>query len=148
MPNNFKFSARSRKALEGVHPDLVRVVTRALAISQVDFMVIEGVRTPERQAVLFAQGRTAPGAIVTWARTSNHFVSTKTGFGHAVDLLPAPYDWKATRPFDAVATAMFQAAKEEGVRIRWGADWDKDGYWREKGEIDSPHFELDARSYS
>jgi peptidoglycan L-alanyl-D-glutamate endopeptidase CwlK len=37
---------------------------------------------------------------------------------------------------------MFAAAKELGVSIRWGADWDNDGNYREKGEYDSPHFEL------
>jgi peptidoglycan L-alanyl-D-glutamate endopeptidase CwlK len=42
----------------------------------------------------------------------------KDGFGHAVDLLPVPYDWKKAKPFDRVAAAMFAAAKELGVAIR------------------------------
>jgi peptidoglycan L-alanyl-D-glutamate endopeptidase CwlK len=64
------------------------------------------------------------------------------GYGHAVDLLPAPYDWKDTRPFDQVAAAMEAAADELGIDIRWGADWDEDGNARERGETDSPHFEI------
>jgi peptidoglycan LD-endopeptidase CwlK len=138
----FSFSQRSRNALSGVHPRLVAVVERALAISKVDFMVIEGVRTPERQRELYAQGRTKPGRKVTWTLNSNHFVNSRTGYGHAVDILPAPYDWKDLRPFDQVAKAMMQAASELNVPIRWGADWDRDGNPRERGETDSPHFEL------
>jgi peptidoglycan L-alanyl-D-glutamate endopeptidase CwlK len=146
----FRFSARSRAALAGVHPDLVRVVERALALSRVDFMVIEGVRTPARQRELYAQGRTKPGPKVTWTMNSNHFVKAD-GFGHAVDLLPAPYDWKIDDPkstpeiddnFALVAAAMYRAADELGVRIRWGANWDGDRQWRERGETDNPHFEL------
>lgn len=130
--------------LRGVHPDLVRVVTKAITLTKVDFRVIEGVRTPERQRELYAQGRTKPGPVVTWTLNSNHF-RQRDGFGHAVDLLPAPYDWKATAPFDEVARAMRQASAVLGVPIRWGADWDRDGHSREKGETDSPHFELAAR---
>ena len=46
----FRFSARSEARLEGVHPDLVRVVRAALGHSAVDFTVVEGLRTPARQA--------------------------------------------------------------------------------------------------
>ncbi|KQS55884.1 hypothetical protein ASG17_07490 [Brevundimonas sp. Leaf363] len=137
----FALGATSRGRLSGVHPQLVRVVERAIEISPVDFKVIEGVRTPARQKELYAQGRTKPGPVVTWTVNSNHFVKAD-GFGHAVDLLPSPYDWKATGPFDQVSRAMFEAAKQLGVKIRWGADWDQDGKPRERGESDSPHFEL------
>jgi peptidoglycan L-alanyl-D-glutamate endopeptidase CwlK len=37
---------------------------------------------------------------------------------------------------------MLKAAEELGVDIRWGADWDEDGNPRERGESDSPHFEI------
>lgn len=137
----FALGAASRTRLSGVHPKLVQVVERAIEISKVDFKVVEGVRTPERQKELYAQGRTKPGPKVTWTLNSNHFKKVD-GFGHAVDLLPAPYDWKDTKPFDVMAEAMFAAAKELGVVIRWGANWDQDGKPREKGESDSPHWEL------
>jgi peptidoglycan L-alanyl-D-glutamate endopeptidase CwlK len=138
----FSFGARSLENMVGVHPKLVRVLNLAIKKSKVDFMVIEGVRSLARQKQLYAQGRTTPGKVVTWTLNSNHFKKAD-GFGHAVDILPAPYDWKDTAPFDAVADAMFAAAKELGVRIRWGADWDRDGKPRERGETDSPHWELD-----
>ncbi len=139
--SRFSLGAQSRARLKGVHPQLVRVVERAIELTTVDFMVLEGVRTPQRQRELYAQGRTKPGPVVTWTLTSNHFVKAD-GFGHAVDLCPWPVDWTDLKKFDAISRAMFAAAEELGVRIRWGADWDRDGKPRERGETDSPHFEL------
>ena len=138
----FNLGEKSLGKLKGVHPDMVKVVKRAIQITEQDFMVLEGVRTPERQKELFAQGRTKPGPKVTWTLTSNHF-KQKDGYGHAVDLVPFPVDWDDLKKFDAMSKAMFAAAKELGIKIRWGADWDSDGKPREKGESDSPHFELD-----
>lgn len=137
----YALGPQSRARLQGVHPDLVKVVQRAIELTDQDFMVLEGVRTPARQKELYAQGRTAPGPKVTWTLNSNHFVNPKTGFGHAVDLVPFPVDWSHAK-LDVVSKAMFAAAWELGVPIRWGADWDRDGKPREKGETDSPHFEL------
>ncbi len=138
----YAFGTASRDHMKGVDPRMVKVLERAIQISPVDFKVIEGVRTPQRQKKLYAQGRTEPGQIVTWTLKSNHFVDPKTGFGRAVDLLPAPYDWKDPGQFDKMSRAMFEAARQVGVKIRWGADWDQDGKARERGESDSPHFEL------
>lgn len=138
----YALSNKSLAALNGVHPDLISVVKKAIELSAQDFFVLEGVRTPERQAELYAQGRTKPGNIVTWTMKSNHFVNKATGYGHAVDLAPFPLDWKDTKAFDAVAKAMFAAEKELKINIRWGADWDDDGNPKENGETDSPHFEL------
>ncbi len=138
----YGLSARSGSRLDGVHPDLIRVVERAILKSDQDFTVLEGVRTPERQQQLYAQGRSKPGPKVTWTLNSRHFVNPRTGYGHAVDLAPFPIDWTDLKKFDAISRAMFAAAKDLGIAIRWGADWDRDGKPRERGESDSPHFEL------
>lgn len=137
----YKLGNKSKEKLKGVHPDLVKVIEKAISISEQDFTVLEGIRTPARQRQLYAQGRTAPGPVVTWTLNSRHFVQ-QDGYGHAVDLAPWPIDWNTISKFDAIADAMFKAAKELGVAIRWGADWDSDGNPRERGETDSPHFEL------
>lgn len=152
----FTLSERSRSRLKGVHPDLVKVVELALSLSTQDFSVLEGVRSPARQKALYGKGRTArhlqemgidpaladPSANkVTWTLKSNHFVGPD-GFGRAVDLVPYPLDWNDTTKFDQIAHAMLGAAERLGIRIRWGADWDMDDKARERGESDSPHFEL------
>lgn len=108
----------------------------ALKKAKQDFSVLEGVRTKERQRQLYNQGRTTPGTIVTWTMSSKHIEGT------AVDLIPYPLDWNNLKAFDAISVAMFEAAKELGVKIRWGADWNQNGKPRERGESDSPHFEL------
>ena len=132
----FKLGKTSLARLQGVDETLVNVVKRAIEISEVDFSVLEGVRTLERQRELYAQGRTAPGKIVTWTMKSRHIE------GKAVDLVPYPLDWNDLEKFNKIKDAMFQAARELDVNLRWGADWDGDGNYREKGEYDSPHFEI------
>ena len=136
----FTFSNRSKQRLMGVHPNLVHVVERALELSSVDFMVVEGFRTLARQQELYAQGRTTPGKIVTWTMQSKHLA------GSAVDIAPVDASgkilWEDVEAFDQMAAAMFVAALELDIPIRWGADWDQDGNPRERGESDSPHFEL------
>lgn len=141
----FALGAKSLAALEGVHPDLVRVVKRAIELTAVDFRVGEGVRSAARQAQLYAQGRTAPGKIVTWVKVSNH-QAKPDGYGHAVDLWALNSDgsvnWDATAKYDAMADAMMAAGRELGVAIRTGSDWDMDGHRHEPGETDMAHFEL------
>ncbi len=126
---SYKLSAKSEAKLTGVHPDLVRVVRRALELSPIDFAVTEGLRTKERQAVLVKDGA---------SRTMNSRHIT----GHAVDLAPiigGAISW-AWPPFHQLAAAVKQAAAELGVRIVWGGDW-------QGGFRDGPHFELSWKEY-
>jgi len=149
------FGERSLKNLEGVHPDLVAVHKYAIAHGGVDYSIIEGVRSEARQKQLYAQGRTVPGKIVTWTLKSNHFIKPD-GFGWATDCTPfhghGISPWPDAHPpaerdyywiaFDKMAKSILTAAKVLQIKVRWGADWDMDGNPREKGESDSPHFEL------
>ena len=153
-PKKFVLSKLSLGRLNGVDANLVKVVQRAIEITPQDFMVVEGVRSKEQCYINYGKGRTvaqctAKGvpakyaqpklAKVTWL---NNPLSSKHVSGKAVDLVPYPVNWNDLTKFDQVAKAMFAAADELGVSIRWGADWDNDGNYREKGEYDSPHFEL------
>lgn len=141
----FTLGKRSLDRLKGVHPDLVGVVKRAIQITPVDFTVIEGVRTLARQKQLYAQGRTKPGPKVTWSMQSRHIT------GHAVDL--GPFDahgnilWSDPKKFMVIGKAMFAAAAELCVPLRWGYDWDGDRILMESGEYDGPHFELPKKEY-
>lgn len=124
----YTLSSRSYKRLEGVHPDLVRVVERAIAITEVDFVVLEGLRTKERQAQLLIAGA---------SRTMNSRHIT----GHAVDLgawvgKEVRWDWPL---YAKIATAMKKAATEQNVPIVWGGDW--------RTFKDGPHFELNRSKY-
>ena len=130
-------NVRSEKNLVGVDEQLAKVV-RAVAAEH-DILVIEGLRTKERQADLYAQGRTKPGKIVTWTLTSKHID------GKAVDVVKlknGTIDWNDSRSFEELGKVMLDTAKQLGVKLRWGYDWDGDGVLKEKGETDGPHFEL------
>ncbi|QGH73244.1 MAG: D-alanyl-D-alanine carboxypeptidase [Podoviridae sp. ctKoA10] len=123
MPK-FILGKRSTDNLVGVHPDLVRVVKRALELSEVDFTVIEGLRTKERQAELLKQG-------FTKTMNSRHII------GQAVDIVPLPVDWNNKARFGLVAVAMKKAADELGVKITWGGDF--------KTFVDLPHYQIEVK---
>ena len=150
----FNLSQKSLDRMNGVDERLQRVVKRAIQLSKQDFMVLEGVRTRQQCMVNYGKGRTIAQCVVkgvpaqyanpnaakvTWL--NNPFASKHVS-GKAVDLVPYPVDWNDLKKFDTIAQAMLQAAKELGVPVRWGADWDGDGKPRERGESDSPHFEI------
>lgn len=125
VQSKWQLSQRSLDRLQGVHPNLVRVVKRAIEISEYDFMVVEGLRSKETQAQYFKDGK---------SKTLNSYHLT----GHAVDLAPlenGAIDWENKKgQFDAVAKAMKQAAKELSIAVEWGGDW--------KSFIDKPHFQI------
>lgn len=148
-------SSRCELRLAGVHPDLIRVVRRAAAGGAM-FRVIEGMRTPERQAELMRAGKTQ-------TLNSRHLT------GHAVDLAPivgADISWTWTH-FFPLADVMADAARAEGVPMIWGGAWGRTVHdWpqgrakqaqaayvaerRAAGQrpfLDGPHFELPAAVY-
>jgi len=119
---------RSLARLEGVHPDIVRMVKRAAAISDLDFTVLEGLRTKDRQKQLVAKGASK-------TMNSRHLT------GHAVDLGvmvdgEVRWDWPL---YNKLAKVVKQAAKDTGVPIEWGGDWRK--------LKDGPHWQLPWAEY-
>ena len=125
---SWKLSKRSNERLIGVHPDLVRVVHRALQLSPIDFGISEGLRTMERQIQLKKVG-------------ASKTLNSRHLSGHAVDVVAyigseVRWDWPL---YEQIAVAFRQAARELDVPITWGGDWTtlKDG----------PHFELSWSKY-
>lgn len=119
---------RSIRRLEGVHPDLQRVVHTASDITPIPFIVTEGVRTTMRQAALVKAG-------ASQTLKSRHLT------GHAVDLAAVVdgdvrWDWPL---YDKLAEAMKEAARIEEVPIEWGGDWIR--------FKDGPHFQLPRSTY-
>lgn len=148
----FSLSERSLINLRGVDERLVKVVQRAIQITTVDFGVIEGVRTPEKQMEYYKRG------------VSQIAVGGKHVEGKAVDLM-AYLDNRASwelNLYDEIADAMKAAAIEQNVAIRWGAAWQVSDICKWQGTmesamnayiderraqgkrpfIDGPHFEL------
>ena len=124
----YNLSKKSRDRLAGVHPDLVKVVERAIEITEIDFAVLEGVRSKTRQEQLVKAG-------ASQTMRSRHLT------GHAVDLGAyvagsIRWDWPL---YHKLAVAVKQAAAELQVPIEWGGDWTtfKDG----------PHWQLPWKEY-
>ena len=143
--SKYKLSERSLKSLEGVDPNLVKIVKRAIEITEQDFIVIEGLRTKEQMMINYGKGRTASQlavhgipasyakpkeAKVTWL--NNPFASNHAK-GKAVDIVPVPVDWNDIAKFRKINEAMQVAAKEFGIKLSYGGDWTKKDY---------PHWEL------
>ena len=119
----YKLGRRSLQRLGGVNNDLVAIVKRAITISDIDFTVLEGVRTLDRQKKLLASGAST-------TLNSRHLT------GHAVDLgawVDGTVSWHWPH-YHKIADAMKQAAEELGIELEWGGDW--------KSFPDGPHFQL------
>lgn len=56
MTAKFKFGKRSLVNLVGIHPDMRAMTDLALELSEVDFAVTCGLRTPEQQAEALRTG--------------------------------------------------------------------------------------------
>lgn len=123
-----KLNDSSLRKLQGVHSDLVLIVKEAADITQIDFVVTEGVRTLEKQQILVEKGASK-------TLKSRHLT------GHAVDLAARVngeirWDWPL---YEKLAEAMKAAAAKLDIPLEWGGGWEsfKDG----------PHFQLPWKDY-
>ena len=138
------FGTRSQAALVGVDPGLVRVASVALIASPFDFGVTEGLRSIERQRILFARGDSD-------TMHSKHLPNAR-GLSEAIDVMAVgdlnrdgytdAQDKTLTWDNDiysAIAEAFRQASVALDIKIRWGGT-----FKRRNGEpfFDGPHFEL------
>lgn len=128
-----KLTQRSLDRLAQVHHDLAEVMTRAAAMSTIDFVVIEGLRTIERQRELVAKGA---------SRTlKSRHLPGKDGKARAVDIAPVlggQVQW-AWPLYFKLAPIIKAAAAELSVPIEWGGDW--------RTFKDGPHWQLPWKDY-
>jgi len=133
-------NARSLSNLQGVHPNLCKVMETASATTPIPFTITSGVRTQAQQQALYAKGRTTAGSIVTNAdgvtKKSNHQVKAD-GYAYAVDLFASPngaVNVNDAASLKTIAAHIKSTAAKLGIAITWGGDF--------KSFIDYPHFEL------
>lgn len=126
---SYQFSQRSLDRMKSLHPDIVQVMKLAISRSPVDFTVLEGMRSVDRQKHLVAKGAST-------TMNSRHLT------GHAIDIAPldngsVSWDWPL---YHKLAPVIKEAAEELGVDLEWGGDWTsfKDG----------PHWQLSWNSYN
>ena len=135
-----KWGIRSKHRMKKLHPDMKRVMYRAIEISPIDMTVLEVGRTQERQQTLLKKGRSR-------TLNSRHLLKVPKNapelgkVSHAIDVAPfqrgkVVWDWQ---PYYIIAKAIKQAAAELEVPIEWGGDW--------KSIKDGPHWQLPWREY-
>lgn len=123
-----RVSKRSKNNLFGVNDKLVMLVGYALAISEQDFFVNEGLRSTETQQEYFKKGVTQRDGII---KKSEHQL------GRAIDVYYTGWtnkddinDIRWNKIYDAFKTA----SKMLNINIVFGAEW--------KSFVDKPHIEL------
>lgn len=114
--------------LNGVHPDLSKLIIACSREIGSEFIVTEGLRTLERQKALLKEGATR-------TLKSRHLT------GHAVDLAvlidnEIRWDWPL---YKVLADQVKKVAAKMKIQIVWGGDW--------KTFKDGPHFQLDRQFY-
>lgn len=129
------FGSASRQRLLTCDSRLISVCSEL--IQYFDFSVISGHRSNEEQDAIFAQGRTAPGRIVTYKRGGESIHNTSPS--RAIDI--APYRggvvWDDEGLFHEMAGALLYIAALKGIEISWGGHW--------PNFKDRPHFQVGSR---
>ena len=128
----YNFSQRSLNNLKNVDGRLVDICNEL--IKRVDFTVIEGHRTIERQQELYKQGFSQLDGI---NKKGKHNYSPSL----AIDIIPYekghnPFDGskKSEAMFASLAKEFKKVAMEKGIAVVWGGDW--------KNFKDLPHFQI------
>ena len=123
--SSYRLGKKSRRKMIGVHPYLAFAVEKAIQISDVDFGVVDGVRSMDRQRKLVKQGK---------SKTFNSYHL----YGLAVDLVPyinGRYTWDDDGAFEMIEEAMKEVIEAYNLPIEWGYDkwgWDKP-HWQMTG---------------
>jgi len=138
----FRFSRRSLKVKEELHPVLQKILDRSLETSPWDWGLHDGYRSVERQYQYYQQGRSNPGKIVTWIDgiTKRGYHNYKPALAFDFHISSKGNTWDVeTRDGDPaymieVAEHILRVAKEEfGVDLVWGGTWRTPDY---------PHIQL------
>lgn len=115
---NHHFGSRSIMKLQGVHPELPLIASRALLYSRVDFGITDGLRDRATQKKLVRSGK---------SRT----MKSKHLTGDAIDVVAyvggkVTWEWEF---YEQINEAFQRASEELNIPIEWGGDWDrfKDG---------------------
>lgn len=135
---SFRFGNRSIQQLDTVDPKLKTLAIRALELSPHDFTIIQGRRTVAQSAQNIANGT----SFLKDPSKSKHVT------GKAIDFAPyinGKIDWNDLEAFWAIVGAFKKAADEMNLAVRFGADWNNSGDYRDeiqRGTYDGGHVEL------
>tara|TARA_R100000664_G_scaffold5195_1_gene9971 strand:+ start:1072 stop:1464 length:393 start_codon:yes stop_codon:yes gene_type:complete len=126
-----KFGKKSLEKLSTCDKRLQLVLNEV--IKTVDCSVLEGHRGEQRQNKLYDEGKTK-----LKFPNGRHNASPS----RAVDVVPYPIDWEDRERFHLFAGFVLGIAKQLGVNLRWGGDWNINWFVDDNNFDDFPHFEL------
>ena len=125
------FSGRSKAKLDTCHRDLQKVLNEV--VKHFDCSILEGYRNQERQDFLFESGQSK----LRYPQGKHNSEPSL-----AVDVVTYPIDWEDRERFVLFAGFVIGVARAQGIRLRWGGDWDGDWNSTETSFFDAPHFEM------
>jgi peptidoglycan LD-endopeptidase CwlK len=128
-----EFSNKSKELLVDCDGRLQKICNAAIEI--MDFSVISGHRNKEMQDRAFIIGNSK----VEYPHSKHNSLPS-----HAVDIAPYPIDWGDEDRFIFLAGIIIATAKTQGVKIRWGGDWNSDFNLKDNKFLDLGHFEIVA----
>lgn len=138
---NFVYGKRSMDRLKTCHPDLERVAQTAIRISPIDITIVCGLRDKAAQNEAFANGFSKK----QWPNSKHNGVGPNYEESIALDFAPwihGTINWNDEGSFYVVGGIFLAAAKIEGVTIRGGWDWDRDGLTEDQSFMDIGHLEM------
>jgi peptidoglycan L-alanyl-D-glutamate endopeptidase CwlK len=104
------------------------------AIKKIDFKIICGYRNEAEQNKAFCEGK---------SKLKFPYSKHNKNPARAVDIAPYPLLFDAKqKDFIELARVILDTAKALNIAIRWGGDWDGDGYWNDETFFDGAHFEV------
>lgn len=103
------------------------------AIKHYDFSVLCGHRGQTQQDAAYAAGKSK----VRWPNSKHNSLPSK-----AVDIAPYPVDWNDEIRFARLMGHIERIANEQGIKVRFGLDFDSDGWSSDERFLDFPHVEL------
>ena len=126
-----RYSNKSKERLASCYERLQDVFNEV--IKYVDCSILEGHRSKERQNKLYDENRTK----VKYPNGRHNSSPSK-----AVDVTPYPVDWEDRERQTLFAGFVLGLARNMGIRLRWGGDWDMDFQVMDNRFDDFPHFEV------
>lgn len=125
------FSAASAQRLAGAHPLLQKVFNEV--IKKTDIVIMDSQRGRAAQEEAFRKGN-----------SKAHFGQSAHNWAPSValDVAPFPIDWNDRGRFIALSKIVLATAKDLGVPLRWGGDWNQNGILTDEKLSDLPHYEV------
>jgi hypothetical protein len=129
------FGQKSLDKLATAHPELQRLFNEV--VKHYDCSVLCGHRTKEDQEEAFRTGMSKE----TWPNSKHNSLPSR-----AVDVVPFPVDWNDKGRFLHFVGFVLGTAKQLGIDIRCGADFNGDLNFKNDSLFDAPHFELKEKA--